>query len=453
MTEFRKNEIYESTVQGYTSEGDGVCRIDGRAVFVKGALMGENIRVRILKDTKTVVYGRLEEILTPSESRIEPVCPVFSKCGGCVMQNADYEEELRFKKNKVDAALERIGGLTIKTDCIHGSEKTEGYRNKAIFAVGGEKGNAYCGFFRRHTHDVTKADTCSIQAEYASRAANAVTDWMNQNGIAPYEEKTAGGVVRHVFARYAFKTGEGQVTVVVSKMPKYTDKLVDIIRNACPETVSIVININKTRGNTVLDGEFITLWGREYIEEELCGLRFRLSPRAFFQINRDQAEKLYNKAAEFANLDKSMTVLDLYCGTGTITLRLAREAGKAIGAEIVPPAIENAIENAANNAITNAEFMCADAAVAAEKLAESGVKPDVVVVDPPRKGLDARVIEIIAEMRPERVVYVSCEPSTLARDLKIFASSGYETVRAEAYDLFPRTEHVETVCLMSRKEK
>ena len=452
MAEFKKNEIHEAVVTGYSSEGAGVCRIDGRAVFVKGALVGEKIEVRILKATKTAVYGKIENIISPSPERCEPACATFRKCGGCATMHMTYEEELRFKKEKVDAAILRIGGIDKQTDCINGAPNAEGYRNKAIYAVSDASGKPVTGFFRQHTHDVIETERCLIQSEYSDRAAFAVREWMKTCKVSAYNEKTGGGIVRHVFSRYAFGTEQRQVTVVASsaKIPQQ-EKLVEMILKECPETKSIVLNVNKTKGNTVLAGEFYTIWGEGYIEEILCGLKFRLSPRSFLQINPVQAEKLYDKAIEYAGLTGSETVIDLYCGTGTITLCLAKKAGKVIGAEIVDAAIVDAKENAKRNGVENAEFICADASEAAKYLKNSGIKPDVLVVDPPRKGLASDVIDSIAEMSPERVVYVSCDPSTLARDLKIFAEKGYEMQKGEAFDLFPRTYHIETVCQLLRK--
>ena len=452
MAEFKKNEIHEAVVTGYSSEGAGVCRIDGRAVFVKGALVGEKIEVRILKATKTAVYGKIENIITPSESRCEPACTTFRKCGGCATMHMTYEEELRFKKEKVDAAIKRIGGIDKVTDCINGAPNVEGYRNKAIYAVSDVLGKPVTGFFRQHTHDVIETERCLIQSEYSDKAASAVREWMKECKVPAYNEKTGSGAVRHVFSRYAFGTEQGQVTIVSArdKLPE-TDRLIELILEKCPETKSLVLNVNKTRGNTVLAGEFYTIWGAGYIEEILCGLKFRLSPRSFLQINPVQAERLYDKAIEYACLTGNETVIDLYCGTGTITLCLAKKAGRVIGAEIVDAAIVDAKENAKRNGINNAEFICADASEAAKYLKNSGIKPDVLVVDPPRKGLAPDVIDSISEMAPERVVYVSCDPSTLARDLKIFAEKGYEMQKGEAFDLFPRTHHVETVCQLLRK--
>lgn len=452
MADLMKNEIHRAVITGYSSEGQGVCRIDGRAVFVKGALLGEEIDVRILKATKTAVYGKIESIIIPSEARCEPKCATFRKCGGCATMHMTYEEELRFKKEKVDAAIKRIGGIDKPTDKINGAPETEGYRNKAIYAVSEIDGKPVSGFFRQHTHDVIETERCLIQSEFSDRAAKAVREWMAECRVRAYDEKTGGGNIRHVFSRYAFGTKQGQVTVVSAKdkLPD-TERLIELILQKCPETKSIVLNVNKTKGNTVLAGEFYTLWGEGYIEEILCGLKFRLSPRSFLQINPVQAEKLYDKAIEYAQLTGNETVIDLYCGTGTITLCLARKAGRVIGAEIVDAAIVDAKENAKRNGIENAEFICADASEAAKYLKDSGIKPDVLVVDPPRKGLAPDVIDSIAQMNPKRVVYVSCDPSTLARDLKIFAEKGYEMQKGEAFDLFPRTYHVETVCQILRE--
>ena len=448
-----KNDILtDAVIEGYTSEGLGVARADGRAVFVHGALRGETCDIRILKVGKTAVYAKIEKLITPSKHRAEPICPAFRTCGGCALMHMDYAEELFFKKERVENALKRIGGIDLALDAINGAEKCLRYRNKAIYAVSDAGGRAATGFFRARSHDVISVTECPIQSEYADRAALAVRTWMDRYHIPAYDEKTGGGLVRHVFCRYGFKSGEGQVTLVTSGgRLRHAEKLVDIILEKCPETVSIVHNTNETRGNTVLAGHFAVLWGREQIEDELCSLRFSLSPRSFYQVNRDQAEKLYEKAVEYAGLTGRETVIDLYCGTGTITLCMARGAGKAIGAEIVEAAVEDARRNAERNGVQNAEFICADAGKAAALLKERGVRPDVVVVDPPRKGLSADVIETIAEMSPDRVVYVSCDPATLSRDLRLFSALSYAPQKAEAFDLFPRTSHVETVCLLSRK--
>ena len=451
----QKNDIVTGAlIEGYTSEGMGVARVDGQAVFVHGALRGERCDIKILKVGKKAVYAKIENITERSMHRTEPVCPVYRTCGGCALMHMDYEEELAFKKERIESAFRRIGGLELTLDRITGSDNCLGYRNKAIYNVSTVGGRTVTGFYRPRSHDVVPVERCLIQAGFSDRAAAAVRRWMDENGVTPYDENTCSGSVRRVFCRYGFKTGEGQVTVVSASSELTNIRgLVDEIRSACPETVSIVLNVNKTTGNTVLAGDFSVLWGREQITDELCGLKFALSPRSFYQINRDQAERLYDKAVEYAGLSGSETVLDLYCGTGTITLCMARKAGRAVGAEIVAAAISDARFNAAGNGVSNAEFICADASQAAESLKKQGLQPNSVVVDPPRKGLDSSVIRTIAEMGPDRIVYVSCDPATLSRDLALFAGLGYKALRAEAFDLFPRTCHVETVVSMTRTER
>lgn len=451
MSELKKNEIYPAEITGYTSEGDGVCRIEGRAVFVPQAMLGEKLEVRILKVSRTAVYGKIEKLTEPSPYRCQPECPIYHKCGGCALMHMTYEEELRMKQNRVDDALRRIGGLQLQTACIHGDDEVYHYRNKAIYNVAMEKGRPVTGFFRRNTHDVVPCEVCLIQAPFADRAVQAVREWMTQYKVPAYDEKSGQGTIRHVFARYAFGTGQGQVVLVSARdsLPQQQACL-EAITRACPEVKSIVLNVNKTRGNTVLDGQFYTIWGEGSIEEVICGLTFRLSPRSFCQVNIRQAERLYQRAIDFAGLTGKEEVIDLYCGTGTITLCLARHCAHVTGAEIVPAAIADAKENALRNGISNADFICADASEAAAYLKDKGTRPDVLVVDPPRKGLAPDVIDSIAAMGPERVVYVSCDPATLARDLKLFQEKGYHAEKAEAYDLFPRTKHVETVVLMSR---
>lgn len=454
MPATQKNTIHTVRIEGCSSSGDGVAHIDGRAVFVRGALRGELCDVRILKESKKLLYAKIERILEPSPHRKEPDCPNFGKCGGCDLMHMDYDEELDIKRQRVQDALRRIGGLDIDVPVIVGADNPSRYRNKAIYAVDKVGGKAITGFYRARSHDVVPAEQCLIQAEISDRAALAVRQWMDECGVSAYDEVTRRGAVRHVFCRYAFTTGQAQVTLVTAEGGlESLDRLVDSILRHCPETRSIILNVNKTHGNTVLAGEFRTLWGDDYIEDELSGLRFALSTRSFYQINHAQAERLYSCAVDLAGLTGAETVLDLYCGTGTITLLLAQRAARAIGAEIVEAAIADARENAARNGITNAEFICADASDAAKALHAQEVTPDVVVVDPPRKGLAPDVIETIAGMSPGRIVYVSCDPGTLARDLKLFTALGYTASNATAFDMFPQCSHVETVVLMTRTKQ
>ncbi len=449
MIEFKKNQIYEAEIVSWSADGAGVCRINGRAVFVPGAIPGERWEVRIVKVSKTAVFGKGERLLAASPDRLEPDCPHFKKCGGCSLRHISYEAEMRFKLERVNEAYKRISGLELRADSIIGADNTERYRNKGIYAIGD---GPVCGFFRPRSHDIIPLEYCLIQDEASDRAAKAVRDFMALNSVPAYDEISGKGLVRHVFTRYGRTSAQLQVTVVAAGgFGSKTSALVEAIKAACPECVSVVLNVNRTKGNTVLAGDFYTLWGSDTISDTLCGLQFELSPRSFYQINPAQAEKLYCKALEYASPDGKGLILDLYCGAGTISLCLARGCEKVIGAEIVPEAVENARKNAERNGITNAEFICADAGEAAAELLRRGTKPDAVVVDPPRKGLSPEVINAVCGMEPQRVVYVSCDVATQARDLKLFAELGYEAEKATAVDMFPRTAHVETVvCLKKR---
>lgn len=454
METIRKNEIYEAVIDGYSSRAFGVCHIRGRAVFVPNAMAGEIWRVRIVKVTETAVYGKGEECLTPSQDRTASDCPYFGRCGGCDTWHMSYDAELKLKLDRVNDALTRIGHQTVTADEILGSDSMTRYRNKGIFAVADKNGEPVCGFYRERSHDIIDVDACLIQNELSERAAKAVVAFMKGHRIPAYDEQIGKGVVRHIYCRRAVNTDDAVVVIVAARgFGDKTGALVEEMRKACPELTGIVLNINKTRGNTVLAGDFYTLWGKNTISDVLCGFRFEISPQAFYQVNPPQAEKLYNKAVEYATSDKPELVFDLYCGAGTISLCLSRYAKHVIGAEIVPQAIENANENAAANGVTNTRFICADAGKAAQMLAEEGLKPDVVVVDPPRKGMDEAAVNAVASMQPGKIVYVSCDPATLARDIFHFTQHGYTLKEATAVDMFPRTSHVETVVLMSYKER
>ena len=452
MEELMKNQIYTVSIDAYSSEAYGVCRIEGRAAFVPRALLGEIWRVRIIKVSSSAVYARGEELLKPSPERLVPDCPWFGKCGGCDCRHMSYREELRFKLDRVNAALERIGKQTITAKEILGSEVIERYRNKGIFAVAEIDKHPASGFFRERSHELIPVDHCLIQDELSERAAKAVIAFMEEYHFPAYDEKNAKGTVRHVFCRRAFKTDDAVVCIVsAAGFGPHTKDLVEKLRDACPEISGVVLNINRSRGNTVLSGDFYTLWGKPEIEDELCGSKFSIAPQAFFQINPPQAEKLYERAVSYAQ--GGDLVLDLYCGAGTISLCLARSFHRVIGAEIVPEAIENAKANAAANGVENVEFLCADAAKAAQEMARKGLRPNVIVVDPPRRGMNEEAIREVCGMAPERVVYVSCNPATLARDIFLFTELGYFLSEVTAVDMFPRTSHVETVVLMTKTER
>lgn len=451
METLRKNQIICVKIDAYSADASGICHAAGFTVFVPGTIVGEEWEIRILKVLKNCAYARAEKLLLPSPARVDPACAYYGKCGGCDLQHMSYEEELRFKLTKVNDALKRIGKQEVSASEIVGSECIEAYRNKGILAVGSLDGKAAAGFYRERSHQIIPVESCSIQDELTHRAASALVNFMNENAIAPYDEQTGRGIVRHVYCRRAMHTEDRLLCIVARKgFGTKTQALVSVLRRTCPELTGIVLNINKSTGNTVLAGDFYTLWGKDCIRDTLCGLSFDIAPQAFFQVNPPQAEKLYGKALEYAALDGDDLAFDLYCGAGTISLCLAQKAGKVIGAEIVPEAIENAKANAALNGIGNAEFICADAGEAAQTLAGRGLRPDVVVVDPPRKGMQEEAIGAVASMEPGRIVYVSCDPSTLARDILRFNGYGYTLQAATVYDLFPRTKHVESVVLITR---
>lgn len=447
MEELRKNNIYEAEVTGLTSEGAGVCRICGRAVFVPRAIPGERWRIRIVKVTKTAVYGRGEELLSASPERVEPACPNFGRCGGCSFLHMSYKAELRYKLERVNDAFKRIGGLELCAERIIGSETVEGYRNKSIVAVGEAENGPVAGFYRSGSHDIVPVERCLLQSDEASACARSVTGWIKRRGV-----RAGSGGVRHVYTRRA-RDGAALCCVVTGRRfsPALARTLVESLRRGCPGLVGVVECLNRSESNTVLAGEFRTLWGSSTLTDVLCGSEFELSPQAFYQINPPQAERLYELAVDYALPEPGGTVLDLYCGAGTISLALARRAGQVIGAEIVPEAVENARRNAARNGIGNAEFICADAGDAARLLSERGIRPDAIVVDPPRKGMSEEALRQVAKMQPKRIAYVSCDPATLARDLKRLTELGYVPQKAVAVDMFPKTAHVETVVLLTER--
>ena len=445
--ELAKNQEHTVTIEGYGEDGMGVARIDGRVVFVHGALRGEKCRVLILKTLRSVAFAKVLKVLEPSDARIAPDCPYFPRCGGCTYRHMRYEEELRLKRQRVQDNLSRIGGSTVEVEEILGAQDTLRYRNKAQYPV--SKDGAV-GFYRARTHEVIECERCLLVKPEADAAAETLRDYMQTCHVAGYDEKTGRGLVRHLYVR-SNAAGESLICVLVNgdKLPK-EDRLVGLLRAACPKCTGIVLGTNTKKGNVILGDRYRTLWGEDRLEDTLCGKTFRLSVPSFYQVNRAQAERLYAKAIEFAGLTGGETVLDLYCGAGTITLAMADRAKKVLGAEIVPEAIDDARENAACSGVQNAEFFCGDASDVAKKLARERLRPDVITVDPPRKGLAADVVESIAEMQPERVVYISCDSATMARDVKRFAELGYTAVRACAVDMFPRADHIETVCLLSK---
>ena len=450
MEQLKKNEIFEAVIESYGSDGSGVARILGRAVFVPKTIVGETWRIVITKVTAAAVYGRALEAITLSPERREPECENCLRCGGCSLWHMSYAEELRFKKQRVNDALKHIGHQIVQVGSITGSDDMLHYRNKGIYAVRDIGGRACKGFFAPRSHELVPVSHCLIQSGIADRTAEAVVQFLNDKSIPAYDEKTRRGLVRHVYVRCAVNTSDAVAVIVANGgFGARTQELVWHLRRACPELTGIVLNVNKTSGNTVLAGSFHTLWGRDTVRDSLGGIVYELAPQAFYQINPPQAERLYKKTVEYA-APEGKTVLDMYCGAGTISLFLAKSAARVIGAEIIPEAVDNARENARRNGIENAEFICADASEAAERFLRDGARPEAIVVDPPRRGMDEAAVRALCGMAPERIVYVSCNPATLARDITVFASCGYALTRAEAVDMFPRTSHVETVCLLSK---
>ena len=447
-----KNQIYQAVVTDYTAEGQGVAHIEGCAVFIPNAIAGETVRLRIEKAQKTWAAGKIVEILEKSPHRVNRACPVAKLCGGCNFWHMDYEAELELKSQRVRTCLNRLAGESLETVPILGAPTDRGYRNKAQYPVAVKKGRAYAGFFRAGTHEVVENKRCLILPQETDAVKDIVVDYVNQYRVTVYDEKARRGLLRHIYVRRGAVSGQILVCLAVNgrQIPK-PQVLIDGLKKV-PGFTTLVLSVNQRPGNAVLGDEFITLYGPGYIEDTLCGLNFRLSPRSFYQVNHHQAQRLYEAAIAQAAITEDDTVLDLYCGVGTITLAMARAAGRVIGVEVIPQAVEDARDNAKRNGITNAEFFCGDAGQAALELEQRGVRPDVVVVDPPRKGLNADAIEAMAKMRPKCIVYVSCDPATLSRDVALLKERGYQVKTAQAADLFPRCAHVETVVLLSKGE-
>ena len=445
-----KGKIYEAVISDYTAEGQGVAKIDGCAVFVPNAIVGERVLVRIEKAQKTWAAGKITELLEKSPHRVNRECPVAKLCGGCDFWHMDYEEETRMKAERVRQALNRIGRENLEEIPILSAPTCHDYRNKAQYPVSSKKGRVFAGFFKAGTHQVVENDRCLILPEEADRIKKIVIDYVNHYRISAYDEESHKGLLRHIYVRRGAVSQQVLVCLVVNgkKLPHPEDLIKRL--QGVPGFTTLVLSVNTKKGNTILGDEFITLYGPGYIEDMLCGLNFRLSARSFYQVNHHQAERLYEAAISQAQITKEDTVLDLYCGVGTITLCMAKAAGKVIGVEVIPQAVEDAKDNAKRNGIENAEFFCGDAGEAAFALEAKGVKADVVVVDPPRKGLNADAIEALARFAPRRIVYVSCDPATLSRDVALLKERGYTLKNAMAADLFPRCAHIESIVCLSK---
>ena len=451
----KKDDIVTVKIEDLSSDGLGVGRCDGIALFVKDTVIGDVAEVKIMKMKKTYGYARLMRLLTPSSVRIEPHCPVARQCGGCQIQAMDYEAQLKFKEEKVRNNLQRIGKLeNIPMEPIIGMETPFRYRNKAQYPVGRDReGRLTAGFYAGRTHAIISCEDCLLGAEINKKILDIVLSHMERFGIEPYDEGTGQGLVRHIMIREGHKTGQIMVCMVVNgiRLPE-SDILVKALASI-PGMASITLNVNQEKTNVIMGKKQILLWGSEYIEDLIGDVRFRISPLSFYQVNPQQTEKLYGKALAYAGLTGEETVWDLYCGIGTISLFLARSAKRVYGVEIVPAAIDDARENALLNHMTNAEFFVGKAEeVLPEKYSTEGISADVIVVDPPRKGCQENVLETMVQMEPKKIVYVSCDSATLARDLNYLCTHGYEVKKVCPVDMFPQSVHVETVCLLSRNK-
>ena len=453
--EFRKNDLVTLEIEDCGIDGEGIGKADGFTVFVKDAVIGDTVTAKIIKAKKNYGYGRLMEVLKPSPYRVEPKCEFARQCGGCQLQALSYDQQLVFKTNKVKGHLERIGGFTdIPMEPIIGMDELFHYRNKAQFPVGRNKeGKIVTGFYAGRTHNIIENRDCALGVAENKEVLNRVISHMEKYGIEPYNEATGKGLVRHVLIRYGYFTKEVMVCLILNgnKLPK--EEL--LVKSLCeiPGMTSITINVNKKRSNVILGEEIRLLWGQEYITDRIGDISYQISPLSFYQVNPMQTLKLYAKALEYADLHGKETVWDLYCGIGTISLFLAQKAKFVRGVEIVPAAIENAKENAKLNGLENTEFFVGKAEeVLPREYKKNGVYADVIVVDPPRKGCDETLLETMVEMNPERIVYVSCDSATLARDLKYLCERGYELRKVCPVDQFGMTVHVETVVLLSHKK-
>lgn len=445
---YKKNDMIRLRITDITSEGAGVGRTeDGYVVFVPMTAPGDECEVKILKAGKSWAYGRAESFVTQALSRTDPVCPVFAKCGGCALRHITYEEELNIKKSWVADSFRKIGGFDADGIRIYSAGQPDRYRNKAEYPAGTDAdGRLRFGMYAPRSHRVIPCADCLLTPAFYGDIVRAVEDWCAKTGLSAYEDGEGRGIVRHLYIRDARATGEVSVSLIV-KARSLPDEagFVSAVRAACPSAASVSIIPNMKAGNEILGDSCRILWGKDTITDVLCGLKFEISPLSFYQVNRDGAELLYTRAREATALTGDETLLDLYCGAGTIGLSFSDRIRKLYGVEIIPEAIENAKKNAARNGVANAEFFCGDAGDAAVRLADAGVRPDVVVVDPPRKGCSDAVFDAVAAMRPQKITMISCNHATGARDAARFRALGYELRELFAVDLFPRTAHVECV--------
>jgi len=448
----KKNDIFEATITDLTTEGSGVCRIEELAVFVPHTAVGDHIRVKIVKVLKKYAFGIVEQLLQPSPDRIEPACSL-SQCGGCLFQHITYAAELRVKEKTVQDAFVRLGKLHPHFLSIAGADQRSRYRNKAQYPFGiDENGMPICGFYARRSHRVIPIQDCLLQPEVFRDIVQLVLEEVRTRHLPVYREDTHTGILRHLYLRKGYHSGEIMVCFVVRKdIRRDLMGIANRLAACIPGIQSIVMNCNPDRTNVILGKKTSVLWGSDTISDTMCGNTITLSPESFYQINTPQAERLYQIAAQFAQLTGQERLLDLYCGTGTIGLSMARQAKELIGVEVIPQAVENASANAQRNGISNSQFFCGDAGMIADQLLQGGTLPDVIIADPPRKGCTEQTLHAMVQMHPDRIVMISCNPATAARDCATLAASGYQVKTVQPVDLFPGTGHVETVVLLGRK--
>ncbi|EOU2020617.1 23S rRNA (uracil(1939)-C(5))-methyltransferase RlmD [Clostridium perfringens] len=455
MVEKNKEYIFDIISQGY--EGEGIAKIDNKyPIFIEGALKGEKVKVRIVKVNKNFAYGKLMEVLEASEERVNPPCAIYKRCGGCKLQHASYKAQLDFKWDRVKDCVSKIGKLDpsiVKYPL--GMEEPWRYRNKVQLPIGLINGEVKIGFFAPRSHDIIDMESCLIQDEIGDKVVKLTREWIEKFNIRPYNvdgEYDEKGIVRHIMIRRGFTTNEVMVVLVTNgeKLP-HKEEFVDLMVKNIPGIKSVIQNINSKKTNVILGLESKTLWGEDTISDYIGDFRFNISPLSFFQVNPTQTEVLYGKALEYANLTGNEEVFDAYCGTGTITLFLSQKAKKVYGVEIIPQAIDNAWINAKENKVENVEFFVGESEVVIPDLINKGVKADVVVVDPPRKGCDKKLLDAITNINAKKIVYVSCDPSTLGRDLKVLEENGYKTLEVQPVDMFPNTAHIENVALLIKK--
>lgn len=445
---FQKNDSLTLSVTGLGSNAEGVCRHQGQVVFVPGALPGETVEALVVKKEKRHAYGKLTRVISPSPDRVTPPCPYYPQCGGCSCQHMTYQRELVFKRQHVKEVMARIGGLHIAVAPVLGMETPWAYRNKSSMPVAPGLDGPVAGFYARRSHRVISVERCLIGKTQSDTAAGIVLDWMRQHDVPAYDEHSHTGLVRHIVTRVN-TTGQSMVVLAINAMNLPNAKpLIHSLQEGLNGFVSLCVSVNRSRGNVILGDGYQCLWGQPRLEDSLCGSSFLLSPLSFFQVNTSQAEKLYNKALELAAPKRSDKVIDLYCGAGTISSLFARHTDQVLGIESVPQAVTDARDNARRNAIHNLRFMAGLAETLLPQVLMEGFQPDIIVLDPPRKGAEVKVLEAIAQAAPPKVVYVSCHPATQARDVKLLAQTGYRVSACAPVDMFPQTPQVENVMLL-----